>query len=146
MDSIEMNILLATTPSDSHTWNLIYLKMLLEEHNHQVNLLGPCTPVDDIISGVQLNNVDIVAISSINGHGFLEAQEIPQKMCRLPHPPPIIIGGNLITNGRLSRKQKNHLIRIGFYEVYSEGDSTSEFICDLKTIQNSNKLVNFKYK
>lgn len=43
------NVVLSTIPSDSHTWNLLFLQLLLEEHGCEVTNLGACVPVATLV-------------------------------------------------------------------------------------------------
>lgn len=61
---------MASVASDSHTWNLVFLYLLLEELGFDVVNLGASLPDDILISECTRIEPDLVVISSVNGHGY----------------------------------------------------------------------------
>ena len=76
----KLKTLLTSTPSDSHTWNLIYMELFLQENNCQVYNLGACTPITDLYDAIYKFQPKLVVISSINGHLFQDAIEIIENL------------------------------------------------------------------
>src|SRR5689334_20592294 len=93
--------ILSTLPSDSHSWNLVYLQLLLEELGHEVINVGTCVPIDLLIKKCHQDQPDNVVISSVNGHGHLDGVEMMRAMKKYPMLKNIrvVIGGKLGTQG-----------------------------------------------
>ena len=123
------NAILATLPSDSHTWNLVYIQLLLQEYGYNVENLGSCTPIYDIIEKAYEIKPSFIVISSINGHGYLEAQTLIQLLREedFIQNIPVLIGGKLTTNGLLEQFQKEHLYKMGYSGVFPASDSIDDF-------------------
>lgn len=64
---------LTTIASDSHTWNLLFLQLLLEEQGWEVTNLGACVPVDVLIEEATARPPGLIVVSTVNGHGAEEA-------------------------------------------------------------------------
>src|SRR4051794_3816749 len=62
---------IATVPSDSHMWNMVYIELLLKEHGWDVINLGACTPPDLVVDTCLAERPDMLVISSVNGHGHI---------------------------------------------------------------------------
>lgn len=118
-------VVIATIPSDSHMWNLVYLEMLLTEAGHQVINLGPCTPPHMIVDAVCTEKADAVVISSVNGHAHLEAPEIARQIRKDDDCANItlIVGGKLGINGHANIQHAGILLSAGFNAVF-EATST----------------------
>lgn len=55
-------VLLSTVSSDSHTWNLVYLSLLLEEHGYEVHNLGATVPDELLITTARSQQPDVIVI------------------------------------------------------------------------------------
>src|ERR1700716_4146947 len=88
-------ILLSTVSSDSHTWNLVSLTLLLEEHGYRVTCLGACVPDELLISTALRQRPDAIVISSVNGHGALDGARLVRALRGNPEmaSTPVVIGG-----------------------------------------------------
>lgn len=115
-------ILLSTVSSDSHTWNLVFLQLLLEECGHEVINLGPCVP-DALLTGAALRvRPDAIVISSVNGHGHLDGVRLIRAVRaddRLRHVPAMI-GGKLGINGAGDDAPARELAAAGFDAVFTD--------------------------
>ncbi|MFD0586215.1 hypothetical protein [Dactylosporangium darangshiense] len=49
-----LEVIVTTVSSDAHTWNLVYLQLLLEELGCRVTNLGACTPDETILRECRL--------------------------------------------------------------------------------------------
>ncbi|MER7518613.1 cobalamin-dependent protein [Streptomyces sp. NPDC126499] len=118
-----MRILLSTVSSDSHTWNLVFLQLLLEEWGHDVVNLGPCVPDRLLIETARQERPDVIVISSVNGHGHLDGARLvkavraDREICHLP----MLIGGKLGILGDDNIEHARGLRNAGFDEVFTEG-------------------------
>jgi methylmalonyl-CoA mutase cobalamin-binding subunit len=131
-----MKALLATIPSDSHTWNLVYMHLFLEELGFEVMNLGACVPIELLHSTSNQFNPDIIVISTINGHGNIEGIEIANKIRsdRKLDKVYLVIGGKLGTIGDQNHIYVDKLINAGFDKVYTGDDvinNFASFMCEL---------------
>jgi methylmalonyl-CoA mutase cobalamin-binding subunit len=113
--------------SDSHTWNLIFLQMWLEERNFDVNNLGNCVSETEIIKACETFEPDLLVISSVNGHGYIEAVDLIESLHNLTDRMHIVIGGKLAISKKKQHEIKRELLRLGFDGVFIEVDALSEF-------------------
>ena len=90
-------VILSGTASDSHTWNLIFLQLLLEEHGYQVANLGACVPDELLLERCEADLPDLVVLSSVNGHGYYDGARAVRLLRASPalRGTPILIGGKL---------------------------------------------------
>lgn len=122
-------VLLATIECDAHTWNLVYLEALLEEHGAHVTNLGPCTPAESIISSITDRRPDLVVVSTVNGHGFSQGKQLISRCSRNlgDQRPPFVIGGKLTTESAGHEVVAAELLGAGFEEVFVEPRGVAEF-------------------
>ena len=94
-------IVVSSLSSDSHTWNLIFLQLLLEELGHRVTNLGSCVPDDLLIAECERRRPCLIVLSSVNGHGYQEGLRIIHALRAVPAlaATPVVIGGKLGTSG-----------------------------------------------
>ncbi|MFE2728320.1 cobalamin B12-binding domain-containing protein [Kitasatospora sp. NPDC059327] len=126
---------LSSVSSDSHTWNLVFLQLLLEENGYQVENLGACVP-DDLLLEVCLARVpDAVVISTVNGHGRLDGIRLARRLRAEPALArvPMMIGGKLGLQGTVDAGSQAELIAAGFDAVFEAGSGpdVSEFLAYL---------------
>ncbi|MEU8506649.1 cobalamin B12-binding domain-containing protein [Streptomyces brevispora] len=119
-----MKILLSGTASDSHTWNLVYLGLFLEELGHEVTDLGPCVSPELLVAACRLHSLDLVVLSSVNGHGYRDGLAAVQRMRAEPATAslPVVIGGKLGVDGCRQEAEVAQLLRAGCDAVLGEGD------------------------
>ena len=122
--------IVCTVPSDSHTWNLIYMQLLLEEYGINVINLGCCVPAEELVKQCHKIKPDMVVISTINGHGYMEGKEtlLEIKKYEILNNIEFFIGGKLTVNGELKKSQISELINLGFQGVFTGKDSVNDFI------------------
>ncbi|MFC6935970.1 cobalamin-dependent protein [Actinomadura yumaensis] len=84
-----------STPSDSHTWGLVVLQCVLEEAGYAVRNLGACTPVARVLDECRAVRPDLLAVSTVNGHGRVEGAELITALRGDPDLAglPAVIGG-----------------------------------------------------
>ncbi|MFJ1866073.1 cobalamin B12-binding domain-containing protein [Streptomyces sp. NPDC088097] len=118
-----MDILLSGTASDSHTWNLVYLQLFLEELGHRVRNLGPCV-TDDLLTGACAAGPapDLVVISSVNGHGYRDGLGAVRAVRRAEPTVPVVIGGKLGVAGVADPERRARLLDAGCDAVFDDGD------------------------
>ncbi len=125
----ELDVLLTTVASDSHTWNLIYLQLALEDRGHRVTNLGPCVP-DDLLVGECLARLpDLVVISTVNGHGCHDGGRVVARLRSHPElaSTPVVIGGKLDVSGSEGARRVDTLLTAGFDAVFTDRGGMDPF-------------------
>ncbi|OLB65366.1 MAG: hypothetical protein AUI10_07065 [Actinobacteria bacterium 13_2_20CM_2_72_6] len=118
-------MLLSTVSSDAHTWNLVFLQLLLEESGHEVINLGPCVPDQLLVDMARRLRPDAIVLSSVNGHGHLDGARVIRALRTDPvtRHIPAIIGGKLGIGGSANALHSDALIEAGFDAVFhDDGD------------------------
>ncbi|WP_207386358.1 cobalamin B12-binding domain-containing protein [Protofrankia symbiont of Coriaria ruscifolia] len=115
-------VLLTTVSSDSHTWNLVFLQLLLEEAGHQVLNLGPCAPDDLILASIRTYRPDVLVVSTVNGHGRMDGARLVRRIRADPsiRYVPAVIGGRLGIHGGAEAGTVTELLGAGFDAVCNE--------------------------
>ncbi|MGW7052596.1 cobalamin B12-binding domain-containing protein [Streptomyces sp. NPDC054888] len=117
-----MKILLAGTASDSHTWNLVYLQLFMEEQGHRVTGLGPCVPDDLLVAACAEPRPELVVISSVNGHGYRDGLSAVRALRSTGVQVPVVVGGKLGVAGGADRARRALLLEAGCDAVFDDGD------------------------
>lgn len=124
-------VLLSTVSSDSHTWNLVFLQLLLEERGYEVTNLGPCVPDVELIEQVRVQRPDAVVISSVNGHGHIDGRRLIRTLRAdsdmAVAAVPVMIGGKLGIQGAAQHQLADELVAEGFDAVFTDGADPAEF-------------------
>lgn len=122
-------VLVSSTSSDSHTWNLVFLQILLEEMGHDVVNVGACVPDELLIAECERVQPDMVVISSVNGHGFLDGRRLISRLRRTDSVSrlPVVIGGKLGTRGTEGEGFGAALMDAGFDAVFEDGEGIGGF-------------------
>jgi methylaspartate mutase sigma subunit len=120
---------LSSTPSDSHTWNLLFVQLLLEENGWSVTNLGPCVPPAMLVDETVRRVPDLVVISTVNGHG---AQDARQVIAALRAEPvlagvPVSLGGKLCVSEDRARAAAPGLVADGFDAVLVGDTAVPDF-------------------
>lgn len=128
-------IVLATVPSDSHAWNLVFMQLLLTEIGFDVINLGPCTPVALVLDTAAELGADGIVISTINGHGCDEAPRLGKAKIADPRVShlPLAVGGKLTTTNRIEPDQVERLRASGFGLIHQDNGSPLGLKDDLHT-------------
>ncbi|HEU5265514.1 MAG TPA: cobalamin-dependent protein [Jatrophihabitans sp.] len=126
-DAGGLSVLVTTVASDSHTWNLVYLQLALEELGHQVRNLGPCVPPENVVREALRSRPDLVVVSTVNGHGYRDGIKLIRALRRRPEllSLPVVIGGKLGIAGPAGRDGRAQLRAAGFDAVFEAGMSTT---------------------
>jgi methylaspartate mutase sigma subunit len=129
--SAAKNVVLSSVSSDSHTWNLIFLQLLLESMGHHVTNLGACTPDEDVVEACKRSSPDLLVISTINGHGHIDGERLIRRIRSEPELRDLraVIGGKLGTRGAENIGYSKGLLDAGFDLVFeSSSSSIDEFV------------------
>ncbi|MEV0580590.1 MULTISPECIES: cobalamin B12-binding domain-containing protein [unclassified Streptomyces] len=115
-----------TMVSDSHTWNLVFLQLLIEELGYEVINLGPCTPDKVLVDACRETAPDLVVVSSVNGHGHQDGLRVIEALraCGELASTPVIIGGKLGVAGQQSEAAIGALLSAGFDAVFDDASTT----------------------
>jgi len=121
--STALSVLVTSVASDSHTWNLVYLQLALEELGHRVTNLGACTPDDLVVAECLRARPDLVVVSTVNGHGFRDGTRLIGRIRERAElaATPVVIGGKLGIAGPAGRHGRAQLEQAGFDAVFEEG-------------------------
>lgn len=116
-------VLLTTVASDAHTWNLVYLWLLLQENGYDVTTVGACPPVRTVVAAAQDVRPDAIVVSTVNGHGCLDGTELIRALRAAPlsQDVPIALGGKLGIAGDLQHQQTARLYGVGCDRVFGDG-------------------------
>lgn len=125
----QQRALISSFPSDAHTWNLVFLQLLVEEYGLEVHNLGACVPLEHLVDNCLALRPDLLVLSSVNGHGYTEGSRVIgvirstlglEEMC-------VVIGGKLTTRGMLSEQEVRSLLEDGFDAVFSDECAVERF-------------------
>jgi methylaspartate mutase sigma subunit len=125
----QRKIVVTGLSSDSHTWNLVFLQLYLEELGHEVINLGPCVPDDLLSRECARQRPDLVVMSSVNGHGRADGLRVIAALRRRSELAcvPIVIGGKLGVSGAPSAHEMQELITSGFDAVFDDSVGAGDF-------------------
>ncbi|MFC3385711.1 cobalamin B12-binding domain-containing protein [Couchioplanes azureus] len=130
---------LSSIPSDSHTWNLVFLHLLLEESGFEVVNLGACTPLSLVVGECVERRPDVLVVSTVNGHGNIEGAELIRQVradARLAGLPAVI-GGKLGVHGAGNDRYAPRLREAGYDAVLIADDAVAglrTFLNQLRTL------------
>jgi len=116
--------------SDAHTWNLVFLQLLLEGAGLPVVNLGPCVPPELLVAECRKHRPMLVVLSSVNGHGYQDGLRAMEALADSPDlsDSSIVIGGKLGTSDGLEAEQIARLLAAGYDAVYDDSaDAPARF-------------------
>ena len=121
--------IVATVPSDSHMWNLVFIELVLRENGWDVNNLGVCPPVEMVVEACLAERPDMLVISSVNGHGHIGGRKLIGLLRSRPELDylPVVIGGKLGTLGANNSVFVEPLLSSGYSAVFLESEGLDAF-------------------
>ncbi|MFF3920669.1 cobalamin B12-binding domain-containing protein [Streptomyces sp. NPDC001852] len=128
-DTEGLDVVVTSVASDAHTWNLVYIQLLLEELGHRVINLGGCVPDQLVVDACRARRPDLIVISTVNGHGFVDGKRVV-RLLRSYHElyaTPIVIGGKLGIAGGEQGHGVRQLLEAGFDAVFEESAGIVSF-------------------
>ncbi|WP_370964033.1 cobalamin B12-binding domain-containing protein [Amycolatopsis sp. cg9] len=115
----------SSTASDAHTWNLVYLQLLLEELGFAVTNLGACVPDELAVAECRRLDPDLVVLSTVNGHGATDGLRLAPRLRAALPGAALVIGGKLGVDGSRGAEAETRLRAAGFDRVFGDGDLTA---------------------
>ncbi|MFB6957527.1 cobalamin B12-binding domain-containing protein [Streptomyces sp. NPDC056309] len=108
--------------SDAHTWNLVYLQLVIEELGYRVVNLGPCVPDDVLVAECRRIDPALVVIGSVNGHGRTDGLRAIARLRACPElaATPMVIGGKLTVSDENVGRHARALVAAGFDAVFPD--------------------------
>lgn len=127
--SLQRLALVATTPDDSHVWNLIGVQLKLEERGFHVENLGACTPLTELIEAIMEQRPALLALSSVNGHGAISIRALLAALeeAGLLGRFPIVAGGLLTTDPEQAARAAAELRQLGCAGVFVGEQAWTQF-------------------
>lgn len=123
-------VIISSVSSDAHTWNLVFLQLLVEELGFDVVNLGACVPDELLVSECLSVRPVLLVLSTVNGHGYQDALRVVGRL-RSHHELAgvrMVVGGKLDTAGLLAGTQSATLLDAGFDAVFDDRvDSPTAF-------------------
>lgn len=122
-------VLVSSVSSDSHTWNLVFLQLLLEDLGHEVTNIGSCVPDELLIAECRRHRPDMMVISSVNGHGALDGSRLIRRLRQEPDLSDlkVVIGGKLGIRGAEGESHSQALLDAGFDAVFEDAAGIAPF-------------------
>ncbi|WAL67942.1 cobalamin-dependent protein [Amycolatopsis cynarae] len=122
-------VIVSSMASDSHTWNLVYLELLVGELGFDVVNLGACVPDELLESECLSRRPAMLVLSSVNGHGHQDGLRVIQRLRALEElrELPVVIGGKLGIGGGLTAEETAQLLLAGFDAVFDDHQGASSF-------------------
>jgi methylaspartate mutase sigma subunit len=118
-----LSVTVSSVSSDSHTWNLVYLQLAIEELGHRVHNLGACVPDELLVGHCLRERPGLVVVSSVNGHGFIDGMRLIARIREQPElvDTPVVIGGMLGIAGPDGQRSHARLRTAGYTAVFDDG-------------------------
>jgi len=131
-----LSVVVTSLSSDAHTWNLVFLQMLLEEMGCRVTNLGACTPDEVIVRECLARRPDLIVVGSLNGHGLQDGQRLIGAIRGRPGlaTTPVVIGGRLDTTGGSGGQTSALLLEAGFDAVFDGAAGLGTFRSLVRTL------------
>ncbi|EME60812.1 cobalamin B12-binding domain-containing protein [Amycolatopsis decaplanina] len=128
-----LDVIVTGLSSDAHTWNLVYLELLLEELGCRVTNLGACVPDATIVRECVTRRPDLLVISSLNGHGRQDGVRLMETFRARAElvTTPVVIGGKLDVTGGSNAAR---LLEAGFDAVFEDSGGLTPFRTFLRTL------------
>ncbi|OLF06961.1 methylaspartate mutase [Actinophytocola xinjiangensis] len=133
-----LDVVVTSLASDAHTWNLVYLQLVLEELGHRVVNVGACVPDELLVDECVQCAPDLVVVSSVNGHGFHDGTRVIAALRARPGlaATAVVIGGKLGTGGvDGARERAARLVAAGYDAVFEDGTGLAAFRTFLTQLQ-----------
>ncbi|THA23951.1 methylaspartate mutase [Streptomyces sp. RKND-216] len=137
-----LHVVVSGVASDAHTWNLVFLQLLLEELGHRVTNLGPCVPDRTLLAECRELRPDLLVLSSVNGHGGADGRRVARLLREDPECGrlPMVIGGKLGISGP-DGQETGPLLEAGFDAVFEDGSGLASFRSFLQSVEAGRRAI-----
>lgn len=117
-----LKILITGGVSGPHSWNLVFLELLLGESGRRAVDLGPCVCAALQLRECRAHAPDLVAVSSADGHGYRDGLSVIGGLRAEPALAgvPVVIGGRLGVDGGRDEAAARRLIAAGYAAVFDD--------------------------
>ena len=121
--------IVATSPDDSHAWNLVGVQLMLEQRGFRVVNLGPCTPTAELAEQIRDRRPALVVISTVNGHGLMSLPPMLDllDLYQARGLSRIVVGGLLTTRRTLTSNETASLRAGGIDGIFTGADAWERF-------------------
>lgn len=116
-----VSVLVTGTASDAHTWNLLYVQLLIEEAGYPVRNLGCCVSPEVVAAECAGYAPGLVVFSTVNGNGVDDGLAAIRHLRAAAPTVPAVIGGKLGIVGDLAADDRDRLLHEGFDAVFDDG-------------------------
>ncbi|MFB7469418.1 cobalamin B12-binding domain-containing protein [Kitasatospora sp. NPDC056184] len=115
-------VVVSSMASDAHTWNLVFLQLLIEELGFEVVNLGATVPDEMLLEECRERRPMLLVLSSVNGHGYHEGLRVIRRLREDAGLAglPVLIGGKLGITGGESAEHIDELLGAGFDAVFDD--------------------------
>ncbi|MFE1319061.1 cobalamin B12-binding domain-containing protein [Kitasatospora phosalacinea] len=115
-------VVVSSMASDAHTWNLVFLQLLIEELGFEVVNLGATVPDEMLLAECRERGPVLLVLSSVNGHGYHEGLRVIRRLRADADLAglPVLIGGKLGITGGESAEHIAELLDAGFDAVFDD--------------------------
>jgi len=122
-------VVVSGVASDAHTWNLVFLQLMIEELGYDVVNLGPCVTPELLVAECEQHKPALVVISSVNGHGYQDGLRLIEEVRSSSElvATPVVIGGKLGVGGALTAEETAQLLLAGFDAVFDDQQGAGAF-------------------
>lgn len=127
--------IVTSTLSDAHTWNLVFIEIVLNENGFQTLNLGPCMPIDEVLNTCVWHRPDLLVVSTVNGLGRLDAGALVRaiRADERVGDLPVVVGGRLGMGGP---GEIHHDLRAaGVTEVFTGRAAIPRFVRYLERVR-----------
>ncbi|WP_158839675.1 cobalamin B12-binding domain-containing protein [Saccharothrix deserti] len=122
-------VVVSGVSSDAHTWNLVYLQLLIEELGFEVVNLGPCVPDELLVDTCARVRPVMVVVSSVNGHGHVDGLRLIRALRTRVELDGVVavIGGKLGIDDGDAEQNAAKLVAAGYDAVFADGAGVGDF-------------------
>ncbi|MFR9676948.1 cobalamin B12-binding domain-containing protein [Streptomyces sp. TR06-5] len=139
---VGLDVVVSGVASDAHTWNLVFLQLVLEELGHRVTNLGACVPDETLLAECRRLRPALLVLSSVNGHGTTDGCRVARLLRDDPACAglPMVIGGKLGIGGA-DGSSAAPLLDAGFDAVFEDGVGLSSFRSFVRSVESGRAAV-----
>ncbi len=125
----KLDVVVATTPDDSHSWNMHGVELELIDRGLRVLNLGPCTPIRLVAETLRDFRPQLLVITTVNGHGAASMPELMAELAKfqLLKSTSVIVGGILTVDVATASEAEKSINALGCSGVFTGDDAWRRF-------------------